>query len=278
MTVDAPTRETSSPFATIEQAIEDIRSGRFVVVVDDADRENEGDLTIAAQFVTPEAIAFMATHGRGLICLCLSPERCDELGLRPMTERNETPLGTAFTVSIEAREGVSTGISAQDRARTIHVAIDPASRPEDLVQPGHVFPLRGRPGGVLQRGGQTEGAVDLARLAGLIPAGVVCEIMKDDGTMARVPDLTEFCARHGIRMVTVADLIQYRRRTEKLVERVVSVRLPTEYGEFQAVAYRELISGKQHVALVRGDVAGEADVLVRVHSECLTGDVFQSLR
>src|SRR5206468_2732401 len=238
--------ETESPFATIEQAIEDIRSGRFVVVVDDADRENEGDLTIAAQFVTPEAIAFMATHGRGLICLCLSPERCDELGLRPMTERNETPLGTAFTVSIEAREGVSTGISAQDRARTIHVAIDPASRPEDLVQPGHVFPLRGRPGGVLQRGGQTEGAVDLARLAGLIPAGVVCEIMKDDGTMARVPDLTEFCARHGIRMVTVADLIQYRRRTEKLVERVVSVRLPTEYGEFQAVAYRELISGKQH--------------------------------
>jgi len=278
VTVDAPTREASSPFATIEQAIEDIRSGRFVVVVDDADRENEGDLTIAAQFVTPEAIAFMATHGRGLICLCLSPERCDELGLRPMTERNETPLGTAFTVSIEAREGVSTGISAQDRARTIHVAIDPASRPEDLVQPGHVFPLRGRPGGVLQRGGQTEGAVDLARLAGLIPAGVVCEIMKDDGTMARVPDLTEFCARHGIRMVTVADLIQYRRRTEKLVERVVSVRLPTEYGEFQAVAYRELISGKQHVALVRGDVAGEANVLVRVHSECLTGDVFQSLR
>jgi 3,4-dihydroxy 2-butanone 4-phosphate synthase / GTP cyclohydrolase II len=278
VTVDTPTRETSSPFATIEEAIEDIRSGRFVVVVDDADRENEGDLTVAAQFVTPEGITFMATHGRGLICLCLSPERCDELGLRPMTDRNETPLGTAFTVSIEAREGVSTGISAHDRARTIQVAIDPASRPEDLVQPGHVFPLRARPGGVLQRGGQTEAAVDLARLAGLIPAGVVCEIMNDDGTMARVPDLTEFCARHGIRMVTVADLIQYRRQTEKLVERVVSVRLPTEYGEFQAVAYRELLTGKQHLALVRGEVAGKEDVLVRVHSECLTGDVFHSLR
>jgi 3,4-dihydroxy 2-butanone 4-phosphate synthase / GTP cyclohydrolase II len=278
VTVDASTRETSSPFATIEEAIEDIRSGRFVVVVDDADRENEGDLTIAAQFVTPEGITFMATHGRGLICLCLSPERCDELGLRPMTDRNETPLGTAFTVSIEAREGVSTGISAHDRARTIQVAIDPASRPEDLVQPGHVFPLRARPGGVLQRGGQTEAAVDLARLAGLIPAGVVCEIMNDDGTMARVPDLAEFCARHGIRMVTVADLIQYRRQTEKLIERVVSVRLPTEYGEFQAVAYRELLTGKQHLALVRGEVAGKEDVLVRVHSECLTGDVFHSLR
>jgi 3,4-dihydroxy 2-butanone 4-phosphate synthase/GTP cyclohydrolase II len=277
MALEVPARETS-PFATIEEAIEDIRSGRFVVVVDDADRENEGDLTLAAQFVTPEAITFMATYGRGLICLCLTPERCDELALRPMTERNETPHGTAFTVSIEAREGVSTGISAQDRARTIQVAIDPASRPEDLVQPGHVFPLRARPGGVLQRGGQTEAAVDLARLAGLIPAGVVCEIMKDDGTMARVPDLAEFCAHHGLRMVTVADLIQYRRRTEKLVERVVSVRLPTDYGEFQAVAYRELLTGKQHLALVRGEVAGKDNVLVRVHSECLTGDVFHSLR
>jgi 3,4-dihydroxy 2-butanone 4-phosphate synthase / GTP cyclohydrolase II len=278
VSVDTPTRETSSPFATIEQALEDIRSGRFVVVVDDADRENEGDLTIAAQFVTPEAITFMATHGRGLICLCLTPERCDDLGLRPMTERNETPHGTAFTVSIEAREGVSTGISAQDRSRTIQVAIDPASRSADLVQPGHVFPLRARPGGVLQRGGQTEAAVDLARLAGLIPAGVVCEIMKDDGTMARVPDLVAFCERHDLRLVTVADLIQYRRRTEKLVERVVSVRLPTDYGEFQAVAYRELLTGKQHLALVRGDVARKENVLVRVHSECLTGDIFHSLR
>jgi 3,4-dihydroxy 2-butanone 4-phosphate synthase/GTP cyclohydrolase II len=278
--VSVKTKEpkAASPFATIEEAIEDTRSGRFVVVVDDADRENEGDLTMAAQFVTPDAINFMATHGRGLICLCLTPERCDELELRPMTDRNETPHGTAFTVSIEAREGVSTGISAHDRARTIQVAIDPQSVPHDLVQPGHVFPLRARPGGVLQRAGQTEAAVDLARLAGLNPAGVVCEIMNDDGTMARVPDLVSFCEHHGIRMVTVADLIEYRRRREKLVERAVSVRLPTEFGEFRAVAYREVLTDKQHVALVKGDVAGEEDVLVRVHSECLTGDVFHSLR
>jgi 3,4-dihydroxy 2-butanone 4-phosphate synthase / GTP cyclohydrolase II len=274
---DLTAPETASPFATIEEAIEDIRSGHFVVVVDDADRENEGDLTVAAQFVTPEAIAFMATHGRGLICLCLTPERCDELELRPMTDHNETPLGTAFTVSIEAREGVSTGISAHDRARTIQVAIDSGSVPHDLVQPGHVFPLRSKPGGVLQRAGQTEAAVDLARLAGLNPAGVVCEIMNDDGTMARVPDLVEYCARHGIKMVTVADLIEYRRRTEKLVERVVSVRLPTEFGEFDAVAYRELLTNKQHLALVKGEVRGVENVLVRVHSECLTGDVFHSL-
>jgi 3,4-dihydroxy 2-butanone 4-phosphate synthase/GTP cyclohydrolase II len=273
---DLTTTARSSPFATIEEAIEDVRSGMFVVVVDDADRENEGDLTIAAQFVTPEAIAFMATHGRGLICLCLTPERCDELELRPMTDHNETPLGTAFTVSIEAREGVSTGISAHDRARTIQVAIDPGSVPHDLVQPGHVFPLRAKPGGVLQRSGQTEAAVDLARLAGLNPAGVVCEIMNDDGTMARVPDLVEYCARHELKMVTVADLIEYRRRTEKLVERVVEVRLPTDYGEFRAVAYRELLTDKQHVALVKGAVEGEENVLVRVHSECLTGDVFHS--
>src|SRR6187200_1252618 len=269
--------ETVSPFATIEEAIEDIRSGRFVVVVDDADRENEGDLTIAAQFVTPESIAFMATHGRGLICLCLTPERCDDLDLRPMTDHNETPLGTDFTVSIEAREGVSTGISAQDRAKTIQVAVDPSSGPRDLVQPGHVFPLRARPGGVLQRSGQTEAAVDLARLAGLIPAGVVCEIMKDDGTMARVPDLVAYCEQHELKMVTVADLIEYRRRIEKLVERVVSVRLPTEYGEFEAVAYRELLTNKQHVALVKGEIDDAENVLVRVHSECLTGDVFHSL-
>jgi 3,4-dihydroxy 2-butanone 4-phosphate synthase/GTP cyclohydrolase II len=268
----------ASPFATIEEAIEEIRAGRFVVVCDDADRENEGDLTIAAQFVTPEAVNFMATHGRGLICLCLTPERCDELGLRQMTDMNETPYGTAFTVSIEAREGVSTGISAHDRAHTIQVAIDPSSGPRDLVQPGHVFPLRARPGGVLQRSGQTEASVDLAHLAGLVPAGVVCEIMNDDGTMARVPDLVGYCERHGLKMVTVADLIEYRRRVEKLVERVVAVRLPTDYGEFRAVAYREPLSGKQHVALVKGDVEGEKDVLVRVHSECLTGDVFHSRR
>jgi len=277
VTVDLTEPDTSSPFATIDEAIDDIRSGRLVVVVDDADRENEGDLTIAAQFVTPEAIAFMATHGRGLICLCLTPDRCDELELRPMTDHNETPLGTAFTVSIEAREGVSTGISAHDRARTIQVAIDPSSVAHDLVQPGHVFPLRSKPGGVLQRSGQTEAAVDLARLAGVIPAGVVCEIMNDDGTMARVPDLVAYCERHDLKMVTVADLIEYRRRAEKLVERVVSVRLPTEYGEFVAIAYREVLTNKQHLALVKGEIDGVEDVLVRVHSECLTGDVFHSL-
>src|SRR5256714_7435768 len=214
-------------FATIEEAIEDIREGRMVVVVDDEDRENEGDLTIAAQFATPDAINFMATHARGLICLCLTEERADELGLRPMTEHNEAPLGTAFTVSIEAREGVTTGISAADRSRTIQVAIHPSSTPRDLVQPGHVFPLRAKPGGVLERIGQTEAAVDLARLAGLTPAGVVCEIMNDDGTMARVDDLAGYCERHGLKMVTVADLIKYRRMHDKLVERVVSTVLPT---------------------------------------------------
>jgi 3,4-dihydroxy 2-butanone 4-phosphate synthase / GTP cyclohydrolase II len=269
---------TETPFATIEEALEDVRQGKFVVVVDAADRENEGDLTIAAQFATPEAVNFMATHGRGLICLCLTDERCDELALEQMTDRNETPFGTAFTVSIEAREGVSTGISAQDRARTIQVAIDPSKGPEDLVQPGHVFPLRARVGGVLQRAGQTEAAVDLARLAGLNPAGVVCEVMKDDGTMARVPDLVEYCARHDLKMITVEDLIEYRRRTEKLVERMTSVRLPTAYGDFIAIAFREKLTGKHHVALVKGHVEGEEDVLVRVHSECLTGDVFHSLR
>jgi 3,4-dihydroxy 2-butanone 4-phosphate synthase/GTP cyclohydrolase II len=269
---------TESPFATIEEAIEEIREGRMVVVVDDADRENEGDLTIAAQFATPEAVNFMATHGRGLICLCLTPERCRELDLRQMTEHNETPHETAFTVAIEAREGISTGISAHDRSRTIQVAIDPSSGPNDLVQPGHVFPLQAKPGGVLQRAGQTEASVDLARLAGLNPAAVVCEVMNDDGTMARVPDLIGYCERHGLKMVTVADLIEYRRRKEQLVERVVSVRLPTTYGDFTAVAFRERLTGKQHVALVKGEVAGRPDVLVRVHSECLTGDVFHSLR
>jgi 3,4-dihydroxy 2-butanone 4-phosphate synthase/GTP cyclohydrolase II len=268
----------TTPFATIEDAIEDVRQGKFVVVVDDEDRENEGDLTIAAQFATPEAINFMATHGRGLICLCLTEARCEELELRPMSERNETPFGTAFTVAIEARQGVTTGISAHDRSRTIQVAIDPSKGPHDLVQPGHVFPLRAKPGGVLERAGQTEAAVDLARLAGLNPAGVVCEIMNPDGTMARVPDLVPYCERHGLKMVTVADLIEYRRRKEKLVERLMSVRLPTGYGEFTAVAFRETLSGKQHVALVRGDVDGAENVLVRVHSECLTGDVFHSLR
>jgi 3,4-dihydroxy 2-butanone 4-phosphate synthase/GTP cyclohydrolase II len=265
-------------FATVERAIEDVRSGRFVVVVDDEQRENEGDLTIAAQFATPEAVNFMATHGRGLICLSLTPERCDELELPPMTSANETPFRTAFTVSIEAREGITTGISAHDRSRTIQVAIDPSRGPADLVRPGHVFPLRARPGGVLERAGQTEAAVDLARLAGLMPAGVICEVMNEDGTMARVPDLVAFCERHGLTLVTVADLIEYRRRHEQLVERTAVVRLPTVYGDFQAVAYRETLTGRPHVALVKGDVAGGENVLVRVHSECLTGDVFHSLR
>jgi 3,4-dihydroxy 2-butanone 4-phosphate synthase/GTP cyclohydrolase II len=267
-----------SAFATVEEAIEDVRAGGLVVVVDAADRENEGDLTIAAQFATPEVIAFMAKHGRGLICLCLTGERCDALGLRQMTERNEAPHGTAFTVSIEAREGIATGISAHDRARTIQIAIAPSRGREDLVEPGHVFPLRARPGGVLERAGQTEAAVDLARLAGLNPAGVICEVMKDDGTMARVPDLMEFCHEHGLKLVTVADLIEYRRRHERLVERVIAARLPTAYGEFTAVLFKELLTGKQHIALVRADVDGKHDVLVRVHSECLTGDVFRSRR
>jgi 3,4-dihydroxy 2-butanone 4-phosphate synthase/GTP cyclohydrolase II len=270
--------EEETTFATIEEAIEDIRQGKFVVVVDATDRENEGDLTIAAQFATPEAVNFMTKEARGLICLCLTEDRCDELALRQMTERNETPYGTAFTVSVEAREGVTTGISAPDRSRTIQVAIDPETAPEDLVQPGHVFPLRARDGGVLMRAGQTEAAVDLARLAGLIPAGVVCEIMKEDGTMARVPDLIPYCERHGLKLVTVADLIEYRRRHEQLVERMTTVQLPTAYGDFTAVAFREKLTGKHHVALVRGEVDGAENVLVRVHSECLTGDVFHSLR
>jgi 3,4-dihydroxy 2-butanone 4-phosphate synthase / GTP cyclohydrolase II len=265
-----------TPFATIEEAVEDVRNGKMVVVADDPGRENEGDLVVAAQFATPEAVNFMATHARGLICLCLTGERCEQLGLPQMTQRNEAPLGTAFTVSVEAREGVTTGISAADRAHTIEVAIDEGSTPHDLVQPGHVFPLRARDGGVLVRAGQTEAAVDLARLAGLVPAGVVCEIMNEDGTMARVPDLVPYCERHGLRMITVADLIEYRRRTEKLVERVVSVELPTEYGAFRAIAFRETLTGRDHLALVMGEVAD--DVLVRVHSECLTGDVFHSLR
>ena len=265
-------------FASIDEAIEEIREGRMVVVVDDPQRENEGDLVVAAQFASPEAINFMATHARGLVCLCLTEERADELALHPMTEHNEAPLGTAFTVSIEAREGVTTGISAADRSRTIQVAINPASSPHDLVHPGHVFPLRAKPGGVLERMGQTEAAVDLARLAGLNPSGVVCEIVNEDGTMARIPDLVPYCERHGLKLITVADLVEYRRRHEKLVERGAAVRLPTEYGEFTAIAFREKLTGKTHVALVRGDVDGAENVLVRVHSECLTGDVFHSLR
>ena len=268
----------SAVFSSIETAIEDIRDGKMVVVCDDEQRENEGDLTMAAQFATPEAINFMAKEARGLICLSLTPERCDELGLDLMAAKNESPFKTAFTVAIEAREGVTTGISAADRARTIQVAIDPSSRPWDLVQPGHVFPLKARRGGVLERAGQTEAAVDLARLAGLNPSGVICEVMNDDGTMARVPDLVEYCARHGLRMITVRDLIAYRRRHDKLVERVVQTRIPTDFGEFEAVGFRTLVDDKHHVAMVKGEIEGKRDVLVRVHSECLTGDVFHSQR
>jgi 3,4-dihydroxy 2-butanone 4-phosphate synthase/GTP cyclohydrolase II len=267
-----------SAFATVEEAIAEIRAGRMVVVVDSPDRENEGDLTIAADHVSPEAINFMATHARGLICLALEESRCDELGLYPMTNHNEAPLRTAFTVSVEARSGVSTGISAADRSHTIKVAIDPDAKPGDLVQPGHVFPLRARGYGVLERMGQTEAAVDLARLAGLTPAGVICEIMNDDGTMARVPDLATYCGRHGLKMITVSDLVAYRRRTERLVERIAIADMPTKYGPFSAHGYRSVIDGQQHVALVCGEVDGAKDVLVRVHSECLTGDVFGSFR
>jgi 3,4-dihydroxy 2-butanone 4-phosphate synthase/GTP cyclohydrolase II len=269
---------TKTPFATIEEAIEEIRRGKMVVVVDDENRENEGDLVLAAQFVTPEAINFMAKEGRGLICLALTAQRCDELGLDLMAAKNEDPLKTAFTVSIDAREGVTTGISPAERAHTIQVAISPSSRPDDFTHGGHVFPLKARAGGVLERVGHTEASVDLARLAGLIPAGVICEIVADDGEMARVPGLVGYCEHHGLKMITIADLVAYRRRTEKLVERVVSTTLPTAFGEFVAVGYRSLLDNKHHVALVKGEVAGKEDVLVRVHSECLTGDVFHSLR
>ncbi len=250
----------------------------MVVVCDAEDRENEGDLTLAAQFATPDAINFMAIHGRGLVCLALTGERCDELGLDLMAAKNESAFQTAFTVSIEAREGVTTGISAHDRAHTIQVAIDPSTRPQDLVQPGHIFPLKAKQGGVLERTGQTEAAVDLARLAGLNPSGVICEIMNDDGTMARVPDLVPYCERHGLKMITVADLIAYRRQHDKLVERVVEANMPTKFGDFRVVGFRSLVDAKHHVAMVKGDVEGEEEVLVRVHSECLTGDVFHSLR
>jgi 3,4-dihydroxy 2-butanone 4-phosphate synthase/GTP cyclohydrolase II len=269
---------TSRLFASIPEALDDLREGKMVIVCDDEDRENEGDLTMAAQFASAERINFMAKEGRGLVCLTLTPQRCSELNLPPMTVKNEARLQTAFTVSIEAREGVTTGISAADRAHTIQVAIDPESSPSDLVQPGHVFPLMARPGGVLERAGQTEAGVDLARLAGLYPAAVICEIMNDDGTMARVADLVPYAAKHGLKVITVADLIKYRRRNEKLIRRAATVSMPTRYGDFRAVGYESVIDGGHHVALVKGDVAGRRDVLVRVHSECLTGDTFGSLR
>jgi 3,4-dihydroxy 2-butanone 4-phosphate synthase/GTP cyclohydrolase II len=265
-------------FATIEEALEDIAAGKMVVVVDDEDRENEGDLVMAAQFVTADDINFMTRQAGGWICLALTPQRCDELGLELMAAKNESLHETAFTVTIEAREGVTTGISAHDQAHTIRTAVDPTKGRRDIVVPGHVHPLKARDGGVLERAGHTEAAIDLARLAGCIPAGVICEIQNEDGTMARVDDLVAYCAKHGFKMITIADLIAYRRRNEKLVERVVSTSLPTAFGEFTVVGYRTLLDDKHHVALVKGDVAGKENVLVRVHSECLTGDVFHSLR
>jgi len=267
-------------FGTIEQAIADLRNGKIVVVADDEDRENEGDLVCAAQLVTPELINFMTLHGRGLICLALTPERCDQLGLAQMADRNTEELGTAFTVSIDAdrRFGVTTGISAADRARTIQVAMHPETLPTDLRRPGHVFPLRARPGGVLQRVGQTEASVDLARLAGLLPAGVICEILNADGTMARRPQLQEMAERLGLTFITVADLVKHRLGTERLVHRVAEARLPTLHGDFTVIGYRNDVDSREHVALVFGEVDGRPDVLVRMHSKCLTGDVFGSLR
>ncbi len=266
-------------FNTIEDALEDITKGKMVILVDDEDRENEGDLCMAAEKVTPEAINFMAKHGRGLICLSLTPQRVEELKLPMMTDANTSSFGTAFTVSIEAKKGVTTGISAHDRAVTILTAINPQSKSEDIARPGHVFPLRAKPGGVLQRAGQTEGSVDLARLAGLYPAGVICEIMNDDGTMARVPQLMEFSERHNMKIITVKDLIQYRMRTERFVRRVATVQMPTEYGgDFTAIAYSNDVDPNVHIALVKGEIKPEDKVLVRVHSECLTGDVFGSKR
>ena len=268
--------DPQTPFTTVEAAIEEIRAGRMIVVVDDEDRENEGDLTLAAEKVTPEAINFMAKYGRGLICLALTEERLDYLRIGPMTAINDSPYGTAFCESIEAREGVTTGISAHDRARTIQVAVDPQSRPSNLVRPGHVFPLRARKGGVLVRAGQTEASVDLARLAGLVPAGVICEIMNEDGSMARVPHLIEFCQKHDLKMLTVAELIRYRIKNERYVNRVGEALLPTPYGEFRMIAYESELDHEFHVALLRGDVAkfGSRPVLVRMHSHCLVGDVF----
>ena len=266
------------PFATIEEALELYQRGEFVIIVDDEDRENEGDLCLAADKVTPQAINFMARYGRGLICLALTEDRCAELELPLMVENNTAPYGTAFTVSIEARGRVTTGISAHDRCETVRVAVDPNSRPQDLLRPGHVFPLRARKGGVLKRAGQTEASVDLAAIAGMTPAAVICEIMNDDGTMARLPDLREFALQHNLRIISVADIIEYRMQTEKHVHCLAAPVMPTEYGEFRVHAYRSDITGEEHVALVKGEIHEDDEVLVRVHSSCLTGDVFHSSR
>jgi 3,4-dihydroxy 2-butanone 4-phosphate synthase / GTP cyclohydrolase II len=267
------------PVNSIKEVLADIRAGKMVILVDDEDRENEGDLCMAAELVTPEAINFMAKHGRGLICLTLTPDYIDRLQLPMMVQQNKSPFETAFTVSIEARTGVTTGISAADRARTIQAAVHPEAKAEDLVSPGHIFPLRARKGGVLVRTGQTEGSVDLARLAGLRPAGVICEIMKEDGTMARMPDLEEFAREHDLKIATIADLIAYRIRKDSLVHKAAETRLPTRYGgEFQAVVYTNDVDSHEHLALVKGEIDPDSEIMVRVHSECLTGDVFGSLR
>ena len=267
-------------FGTIEQAVDDLKNGKLIIVADDEDRENEGDLVCAAELVTPETVNFMALHGRGLNCLALTGERCDQLGLPQMAHRNTEEQSTAFTVSIDAerRFGVTTGISASDRATTIHVAINPATVPTDLRRPGHIFPLRARPGGVLQRVGQTEASVDLARLAGLVPAGVICEILNADGSMARRPQLEVIAQQHGLTFITVAQLVAHRLKHERLVHRVAEARLPTELGEFTIIGYRNDVDSAEHVALVKGEVAGQPNILVRMHSKCLTGDVFGSQR
>jgi 3,4-dihydroxy 2-butanone 4-phosphate synthase/GTP cyclohydrolase II len=263
-------------FCDVETALEEIRAGRMIVVIDDEDRENEGDLTMAAEKITPEAINFMAKYGRGLVCLAMTEERLEYLRLGQMSAENTSNFGTAFTESVDAKDGVTTGISAYDRSHTIQVAIDPATRPTDLARPGHVFPLRARKGGVLVRAGQTEASVDLARMAGMVPAGVICEIMNDDGTMARVPELTEFCRQHDMKMLTVAELIRYRMAHERYVRRQAEAMVPTAYGEFRMIAYESEITDESHIALVKGDVehAGDEPVLVRMHSHCLMGDVF----
>ncbi len=266
-------------FNTIEEALDDIKEGKMVILIDDEDRENEGDLTIAAEMVTPEVINFMAKYGRGLICLSMTPERIEYLKLPMMSDMNTSKFDTPFTVSIEAKKGVTTGISAADRAKTIHTAIDPKSKPDDLAKPGHIFPLRAQPGGVLKRAGQTEGSVDLAKLAGLYPAGVICEIMNDDGTMSRVPELTKFAKKHGLKMITIKDLIKFRMLNQCLITRQAETILPTQHGgEFTAIVYGNQVDDVEHVALVKGDISPDDEVLVRVHSECLTGDVFASKR
>jgi len=270
--------EFEPPFCSVPEAIEEIRAGRMVIIIDDVDRENEGDLVLAAEKVTPEAINYMSVHGRGLICLSMTEERCDELELPFMVKNNTAHLGTAFTESIDAREGISTGISAQDRARTIRITVDPETKPGDFARPGHVFPLRARKGGVLVRAGQTEGSVDLVRLAGLTPAGVICEILNDDGTMARTEDLIRFGKKHNLKICSIASIIAYRRKTEKLVNRTNTVDLPTEYGHFKLFVYENTIDNSYHLVLQKGEVAGKENVLVRVQDECLTGELFRSNR